>query len=1080
MIRRRTRSSMRDSKCVDRDGADDRPRTFSGIGVAALTSLVSTAGFALFLSQAADQHVAEHVGDLAILTASLWATLSCARAAARSRSGARGWALLAVAAAIWSIGQTIWTVYGFSGDHSLGHVYPFPSAADIGYLGYAVPAVAALIFFSKQKPAPRTDIRATLDGLLVGAAILCTSWALVLGPVYRGDNVVGFAGVIGIAYPIVDVTIVSMVLILAVRHAPGARLPWVLLTSGLMTLAITDNIYVSLTLRGETGLTGSILSVGWVVAFQLLGLAALAAVRPAESRRTRDLSVAGDLLPYVPVVGVVAVIAGSDPLLGDPFLLWSSAALLLLVAVRQVLFVRDKAALAIELEKRVDIRTGELQRVRDDLQQAFDKAPIGMAWAEMNGVLVSVNPVFCQMLGRTRDELIGMRVRDITFAEDMAATELAFAQAAASPEATLPRFEKRYRHADGHAVWCQVDLLVTKDADKNAKYLVAQAQDISDRRRATRDLADQATFLEAVLENVDSCVVACDAEANLTVFNRASRELHGVPAQGGLPRGWTEKYSLFRSDGITALPMDEIPLYRALSGELVRNAEMVVAANEDDPRTLVVNGHSLLDADGGLLGAVVTMQDVTARRKAEAALSRQAMHDPLTDLPNRVLLRDRLELAIARQSRRPEPLALLLLDLDGFKVVNDSLGHQAGDLLLFALAERLRTCMRPYDTIARLGGDEFAVVLESTSEEQARAIAEQILAVVREPIAIHGRSIASDASVGIMISTGAETPESLLRNADLAMYAAKDLGRGNVQVFKAAMHETVLRRLTLDGELREAIEKEQFSLVYQPIVSLITGRLQGFEALVRWNHPERGIVGPATFIPLAEATGLIVPLGQMVLREACRQARAWQQAHADASELTMSVNLSVRQLQDPAILEVISSALADAGLPAAQLYLEITESVLDQRALTLPLLDSMHATGVRLALDDFGAGYSSLGRMYSLPIDKVKIDKSYVDVLADGNPAPMVAASIAMAHSLGLQTVAEGVESADQLPFLLLHGCDEVQGYLFGGPQTATAISRLLRVRGIDTSWTSAFLPDRRDSPMIGQRSSSSVRNTKS
>ncbi len=243
-------------------------------------------------------------------------------------------------------------------------------------------------------------------------------------------------------------------------------------------------------------------------------------------------------------------------------------------------------------------------------------------------------------------------------------------------------------------------------------------------------------------------------------------------------------------------------------------------------------------------------------------------------------------------------------------------------------------------------------------------------------------------------------------------------------------------------------------MAYQPIVSLITGHLQGFEALLRWNHPDRGVISPATFIPLTEDTGLIVPLGRWVLREACRQAFSWRLAHADAENLTMSVNLSVRQLQDPGILDVAAAALADAGLPAGQLQLEITESVLDQRGNTLEILELLHATGVRLAIDDFGTGYSSLSRVHSLPVDKVKIDKSFIDHLADGAPAPMVAATIAMAHSLGLQTVAEGVETVDQLPFLHLHNCDDVQGYLFGHPMAAASVASLLRQRGIGRMWT--------------------------
>jgi len=698
------------------------------------------------------------------------------------------------------------------------------------------------------------------------------------------------------------------------------------------------------------------------------------------------------------------------------------------------------------------IQLAEPPLAYEDLSQAFDNAPIGIAWADMAGRLVRVNPVLYQMLGRSRDELVGCLVQNITYAEDIEPSEEVFARARQG-ESTFRQIQKRYRHADGHAVWTEVTVSVIRDVYGEARYVVAQVQDTTGRRSATRELADQVTFVEAVLENLDSGVVACDAQGRVTQFNRVSREMHGVPLQAVLPQEWAESYGLCRPDGITPLPLRENPLFRALSGETVRDDEVVIGLKDAEPRTVLVNGHSISDGDGELLGAVVVVHDVTDRRRTEAALTRLALYDPLTDLANRALLHDRLEHAIARQMRQPGPLALLLLDLDGFKLVNDSLGHQAGDGLLVALAGRLRSCLRPDDTIARLGGDEFAVLLESTSEGRALAIAAQILAMVRKPVSIEGRSIASDASVGVAMSTGGDTPESLLRNADLAMYAAKDRGKGNVQLFESAMHATVLQRLTLDAELREAIDERQFALAYQPIVSLVSGRLRGFEALLRWNHPTRGVILPSTFVPLAESTGLIVPLGRWVLREACRQARIWRRLHSGGEELTMSVNLSVRQLQDSEILAVIAAALADAGLPACRLQLEITESVLDHGGQTHAILERLHATGIRLALDDFGSGYS-LSRLHSLPIDEIKIDKSFIDDLAGGGPAPLVAATIAMAHSLGLQTVAEGVETSAQLPFLRHHGCDKVQGFLFGRPLAAAAIDALLSQRASDRSWT--------------------------
>ena len=563
----------------------------------------------------------------------------------------------------------------------------------------------------------------------------------------------------------------------------------------------------------------------------------------------------------------------------------------------------------------------------------------------------------------------------------------------------------------------------------------------------------QRIFLEGVLENLDAGVVACDAEGTLTLFNRATRELGNFPAELIPSQRWAEHFDLYRADGVTPLPTAEVPLRRALDGEHVHDAEVVIAPKGAEPRTVLVNGHSLHDERNVLLGAVVAMHDVTDLRKAEQiALSRQALHDSLTHLPNRDLLRDRLDHALAGGGRHSRSVVLLVLDLDGFKTVNDSLGRDVGDQVLITIADRLRSALRPGDTVARLEGDQFAVILEDMTKAQAVAIAGELDIIVRAPVPIRGRSIAVAASIGITESEKENTAEEMFRNADLAVRSAK--GEGRVQVFEPSMHEAVLNRLTLDAELREAIAGHQFTLHYQPIVSLVTGNLTGFEALVRWDHPERGRVSPGTFIPVAEATGLIVPLGEWVLRSACRQARRWQQAHPETRDLAMHVNLSVRQLQSDSVVAMVGAALRDSGLGPDRLVLEITESAVMHRGESLVVLDRLHETGIHFAIDDFGTGYSSLDRLHSLPIDKVKIDKSIIDSVSNGSPAPLVAATIAMAHSLGLQTVAEGVERAEQLPFLRVHGCDQVQGYLFGRPTDAATMGEMLRDRNAGSLWT--------------------------
>ncbi len=429
-------------------------------------------------------------------------------------------------------------------------------------------------------------------------------------------------------------------------------------------------------------------------------------------------------------------------------------------------------------------------------------------------------------------------------------------------------------------------------------------------------------------------------------------------------------------------------------------------------------------------------------------LAHQAFHDSLTGLPNRVLLLDRLEHALARATRHRNRNAVLFLDLDGFKVVNDSLGHHVGDQLLVAVAERLRVYSRPGDTVARLGGDEFAFLLEDIADQSdAVRVAERITDALRASFAVSGREVHATASVGIVISgAGGDDPARLLRDADVAMYRAKAKGKARYEVFDARMGADALRRLEAEADLRQAIERREFRVYYQPRVEIVSGHIVGMEALVRWDHPRRGLLSPAEFIPLAEETGLILPIGRRVLAEACGQARAWRDRYPGDPRLLMSVNLSVRQFQHPDLVEEITQVLRETGLAAGSLKLEITESVLmEDAAANTIMLRRLEALGVRLEIDDFGTGYSSLGYLKRFPVDVLKIDRSFVAGLGrDPEDTAIVQAMISLAHTLGLAVTAEGVETTDQLACLRDMGCELGQGYLFSEPLPSAAVGALL------------------------------------
>jgi diguanylate cyclase (GGDEF)-like protein/PAS domain S-box-containing protein len=458
---------------------------------------------------------------------------------------------------------------------------------------------------------------------------------------------------------------------------------------------------------------------------------------------------------------------------------------------------------------------------------------------------------------------------------------------------------------------------------------------------------------------------------------------------------------------------------------------------------------NLLD-DPTVRGLVLNTRDVTERKELEEELAHQAFHDSLTGLSNRAVFRDRLDHALARSIRHERSLAVLLLDLDGFKTVNDSLGHDVGDELLVAVGARIEECARSSDTVARLGGDEFVVLLEEdVDEERSRSVAARMLKVLAAPFDVNDREVFIGASIGIAVGDGGSVDaDELIRNADTAMYAAKAAGRGRYELFQPEMHVHALERFEVQADLRRALGRGEFRLHYQPIVDFASGGIQGVEALIRWMHPRRGLLPPGEFIAAAEETGLIVPMGMWVMEEACRQAATWRAEYPHAANLWVSVNLSTRQLLEPDLVDRVREVLERSGLDPAALVLEITEgSLLQGVEETIDKLNDLKGLGIRLAIDDFGTGSSSLGHLRRFPIDVLKIDKSFVDdVATTGSEGPaLVRAVVDLARTLQLQTVAEGIEEIAQLAQLRSAGCVSGQGFLFAKPLQADAMGPLLQ-----------------------------------
>ena len=540
-----------------------------------------------------------------------------------------------------------------------------------------------------------------------------------------------------------------------------------------------------------------------------------------------------------------------------------------------------------------------------------------------------------------------------------------------------------------------------------------------------------------MLDNITQGVTFFDRDQRLLISNRRYGEIYRLTT-GQTRSGSTLSDILdwrIASNTFVAMTKEDYLARRARS--VAAGTPFDVVDSLGDGRTVAMHYQPLDDG-----GWVATHEDITERRQTEASLAFMAQHDALTELPNRTLFRERLEQAIA-SAASGSVCALLCLDLDRFKVINDTLGHPVGDALLCAVAGRLLAASRTTDTVARLGGDEFAIVQAGlTTPEQAAMLADRILELFRQPFQIDGNRMVVAISIGIAIASDASvTSETLLKNADIALYIAKSQGRGTYRFFQPDMDARVRELRAVEMELRNAKLTEDFELHFQPILDLRTETVVGFEALLRWNHPVRGQISPLDFIPIAEETGLIIPIGDWVLRAACQAAATWP------ADIDVAINLSAVQFGGVRLFDSVQQALAESGLPPTRLVLEITELVLMQHSDDrLVSLHRLRALGIRIALDDFGTGFSSLSYLRSFPFDKIKIDKSFIrDVDTNKDLTVIVAAIIGLAGSFGMTTVAEGVETDQQLAMLREQGCRRVQGNLFSRPVRAAQVPEVIR-----------------------------------
>jgi diguanylate cyclase (GGDEF)-like protein/PAS domain S-box-containing protein len=544
---------------------------------------------------------------------------------------------------------------------------------------------------------------------------------------------------------------------------------------------------------------------------------------------------------------------------------------------------------------------------------------------------------------------------------------------------------------------------------------------------------------DTAINNMTQGLCFFDADQKLIVCNERYIEMYDLPpGRVGPGTPLSEVVEMrFEAGSIPVMPRDEYLKWRSNVATLAEPSDSIIEMSNG--RTFLIRHRPMSD-----LGWVATHEDITEKRQAELKIEHMAHHDSLTGLANRIRLDDRLTQALA-QSAHGRMVAVHHLDLDRFKAVNDTFGHHAGDSLLKMVASRLSELVRGSDTIARMGGDEFVIVQAPISEpSEAALLAERVIAAIAEPFEIDGHQSTVGTSVGIAVSPGdGDDSETLLRNADLALYRAKEDGRSTFRFFEAGMDEHMQTRRAIEQDMRKALPAGQFELYYQPVVNLQTSAISGFEALIRWNHPQRGLISPATFIPFAEESGFIIPLGEWVIRQACLTAAQWP------DHLHVAVNISASQFRSAGLMQIILSALGAAGLKPTRLEIEITESVLLQdKEATLAILHQLRALGVRIAMDDFGTGYSSLTYLQSFPFDKIKIDRSFVkDITENAGSLNIVRAVASLANGMGMTATAEGVETNEQLDRITAEGCTEMQGYLFSRPLPARDIERLFLSR---------------------------------
>lgn len=975
---------------------------------------------------------------------------------------------------LFAVGQTLFVagdVLAYNYHRFFGGELPFPSVADPFYLAVYPSIIAGLLILIRHRN-PGRDWASLIDSLIIATGLGLLSWIFLMAPYAHDSNLSTSTKLVSIAYPLMDTLVLSVAVRLAVGR--GRRGPsYYLMITSVVALLVTDTIYGWLLLHGGYT-TGGLLDGGWIAFYLLWGSAALhpsmasvseatAERRPITRKRLLALALATSIAPIAQMIKSTNE-GGTDTIV----IAGAAIVLFILVVLRMVSLVREQEATA--------KRERALREAGAALVTATNSVDIVHAAQEAAHTLAgpqAASRVF-QVVDRGGERVLASQPDPKNHASEIEV------RLSSLPGEALERLERRVGATIGDG-----SLLIGRNRPRSAfiaplmsrgtlvgaiivsgeghlapatttviESLALQVGLALESAALTENLlrAESEARFSALVQHSSDVILVLDPDTTIQYVSPSVRRVLGHLEAQLTGRRLFELIE--DSDRLAALKaITRLAAGAPLGSDLlefrVRNSDGTWV----DVETLVTN---LLETPG-VGGIVMNVRDITERKRFEEQLTHQAFHDPVTGLANRALFRDRVKHGLSVRRDRGRSLAVLLLDLDDFKTINDTFGHLVGDELLRNVAVRISDSMRAGDTAARLGGDEFAILVEDvTSETDVVELADRLLETLRSPQMIEGTAVSIQSSVGIVMASGSANGgaavEELLRNADVAMYMAKDAGKGSYKFFESEMHSAVVERLALRATLATAIENNELTLAYQPIVKVDTGVVFGIEALLRWNDPLRGNISPDQFIPVAEESGLIVPLGKWVLDRACMDAVALQRKLGFAPDLVVSVNLSARQLQRAEIVDEVRDAIETSGLRPESLVLEITESmVMTNLDLAILRLADLRGLGVRIALDDFGKGHSSLNHIRELPINILKIDKSFVDDIdTDDAQKNLTAAIIELAHVLNLVSIAEGVERADQLQCLKELCCEYTQGFLFSAPLRLEDLEAMLEGHGTE------------------------------